>query len=222
MSRLKTAMGLALGLAMTAACASEKIEADDSVETVRFQTELGDIVLNIDTASAPVSAAHFLKHVDGGHYDGATFYRVVRPDNEYNPAAPIEVAQGGLMGAEYGRIPDSELPNLPVPLDPIVHETTDQTGLLNLAGTIAWARNEPGTANSEFFINLKDNPALDTGSTVRNPDGAGYAVFGRVTEGMDVLRVIQTGVTEEQKLVPDLSDQVLDAPVVIQRAERIE
>lgn len=190
------------------------------METVSLVTQQGTITLEINTEAAPVSASHFLKYVDGGHLDGAQFYRVVRPSNDASPS-PIEVVQGGLMGDVYGRVDWEELDNLALPFQPIAHESNDETGLLNLRGTIAWARNEPGTSNSEFFINVIDNSALDTGSTLRNPDAAGYAVFGRVREGMDVVETIQSGSTAEPKLISDMQRQVLDAPVVIQRAERL-
>lgn len=222
MKRVFGSAVFAVSLAIMAGCgASSEDAAVDGVETVLFTTELGTITLEIDTVSAPVSATHFLKHVNGGHYDGASFYRVVRPDNEYNPRAPIEVIQGGLFGEVFGDVDGDELDDVPVPFDAIPHETTQHTGLSNLRGTIAWARGAPGSARSEFFINVTDNGVLDTGPTERNPDGAGYAVFGQVVDGMDVVEVIQSGATVGEQ-GSDMANQVLDAPVVIRRAERVD
>lgn len=171
---------------------------------VALQTPQGRIVVEVDVARAPVTAANFLRYVDDGLFKGAGFYRVVRPDNDRNPAH-ITVIQGGL---------DPE----PAPLPPIRHETTRETGLRHTDGAISMARNEPGSATSEFFIVIGDAPALDFGGA-RNPDGQGFAVFGRVVEGMEVVRRINAGAAGGGEGV--LTGQILDQPVPITAMARI-
>ncbi|MCI0477218.1 MAG: peptidylprolyl isomerase [Anaerolineales bacterium] len=146
---------------------------------VVIQTEIGDLIVAIDAARAPITAANFLRYVDEGRYRDATFYRVVRMDNQPNDAVKIEVIQGGLgMETHAQRLP------------PIAHETTQVTGLVHTDGTVSMARRAPGSASSEFFICIGDQPELDFGGK-RNPDGQGFAAFGRVVSGMDVVRTIQ-------------------------------
>jgi peptidyl-prolyl cis-trans isomerase A (cyclophilin A) len=154
---------------------------------VVFETPVGVITAEIYTEQAPVTALNFLKLVDEGVYDhnGAVFYRVVRMDNQSNDVK-IEVIQGGLSDRDA--------------VDPIPHETTAQTGILHLDGTLSMARSTPGTAGSEFFICIGDRPELNFGGA-RNPDGMGFAAFGRVTEGMDVVRNIQQQKDREQYLI---------------------
>jgi len=148
-------------------------------ERVVMRTDLGDITLEIDTKKAPVTASNFLSLVERGVYNGAVFYRVVRLDNQPDSPVKIEVIQGGLF--------DEYLINT---FSPIEHETTDRTGILHTDGVISMARNEPGSASTEIFICIGDQPSLDYGGE-RNPDGKGFAAFGKVTEGMDVVRKIQ-------------------------------
>lgn len=168
---------------------------------VVITTSAGEITATIDTVRAPISGANFMKLVDAGAYDtGATFYRVVRPDNQPDNDVKIDVIQGGLRN-------DSSVGNL----TPIAHETTEATGLKHLDGTLSMARSEPGSASSEFFICIGDQPELDFNGR-RNPDGQGFAAFGRVTEGMDVVRRIQ-----------QLQDsmQILTEPVEIVSIRRV-
>ena len=115
-----------------------------------------------------------------GTIQGAIFYRVVRMDNQPDNPVKIEVIQGGLF--DDGLIET---------ITPIEHETTEQTGILHTDGVISMARNEPGSASTELFICIGDQPSLDFGGD-RNPDGAGFAAFGKVIEGMDVVRNIQS------------------------------
>lgn len=160
-----------------------------SLPHVKMKTELGDIVLEIDTINAPVTAANFLKYVDAKIFDSAYFYRVVRMDNQPNNDIKIEVIQGGLKDDDS-----------PLSLPPIKHETTDKTGILHNDGVISMARNEPGTASSEIFICIGDQPELDFGGK-RNPDGQGFAAFGKVIKGMDVVKEIQSKPDNEQMLI---------------------
>jgi peptidyl-prolyl cis-trans isomerase A (cyclophilin A) len=160
----------------------------ESDPRVLIKTELGDIQVEIYERQAPVTAANFLRYVDAGLFKGASFYRVVRLDNQPNNAVKIEVIQGGL---EFFK--DKK------PFPPIPHETTDKTGVLHRDGTISMARLAPGSADSEFFICVGDQPELDFGGK-RNPDGQGFAAFGRVIEGLDVIRKIQQQPDEGQML----------------------
>ena len=146
---------------------------------VLMTTNLGEIELEIFIAEAPASAANFLRYVDEERYVGATFYRTVRLDNQAQSLTKIEVIQGGLGMDSH-----------PSKLSAIPHETTALTGLRHLEGTVSMSRLDPGSASSEFFICINDQAALDFGGA-RNPDGQGFAAFGRVTRGMDVVRTIQ-------------------------------
>ena len=153
-----------------------------------IRTDFGNIKVEIYEKQAPVTAANFLRYVDGGLFKGASFYRVVRLDNQPNNTVKIEVIQGGLGFSDEARS-----------FPPIAHETTARTGIVHKDGTISMARDEPGSADSEFFICIGDQPELDFGGK-RNPDGQGFAAFGRVVEGMDVVRKIQQQPDEGQIL----------------------
>jgi peptidyl-prolyl cis-trans isomerase A (cyclophilin A) len=163
-------------------------------ETIRilFETELGGIILELYPKRAPLTVANFLRYMDENRFIGACFYRVVRLDNQPNNDIKIEVIQGGLKEDDH-----------PHGLPPISHETTSDTGLLHKHGTISMARNEPGSASSEFFICINDQQQLDFGGR-RNPDGQGFAAFGRVVEGMDIVAKIQSQPDEEQYLIKDV------------------
>lgn len=156
---------------------------------VAIHTTLGEIVVEIDTVHAPLTALNFLQHVQSGTYKDAVFYRVVRMDNQPDNKIKIEVIQGGLFK-------DDQIDKIA----PIRHETTKETGLKHLSGTISMARAEPGTASTEFFICVGDQPELDFGGK-RNPDGQGFAAFGQVKKGFDVVREIQKQKDEGQMLL---------------------
>jgi peptidyl-prolyl cis-trans isomerase A (cyclophilin A) len=166
---------------------------------VVMKTPYGDIVVEIYDDKAPVTAANFLKYVDEGRFRDAVFYRVVTPDNQPHNKVKIGVIQGGLLREDH---PDM--------LPPIPHETTKETGLKHLDGTLSMARDAPGTASSEFFICVGDQPELDYGGH-RNPDGQGFAAFGRVIRGMDVVRKIQH--------LPE-KGQMLEKPVKIEMGRK--
>lgn len=159
---------------------------------VVMQTDLGEIEMEIDTAHAPVTAANFLKYVDGGLYDGGLFHRTVRPDNQREKPVKIAVIQGA---ANPGR--KSEF------FPPIPLERTNKTGLLHKDGTVSMARDKPDTATDEFFICVGDQPELDfTGK--RNSDGQGFAAFGRVVRGMDIVGRIQESPADVETLRPPI------------------
>lgn len=177
--------------------------AADTV-TVVMNTSAGNIRIELYPQAAPVTVENFLKYVDGGHYTDAHFYRVVRMDNQEQNTVKIEVIQGG---------PELETEDLP--FEAIPHESTQTTGIKHLNGVISMARDAPGTAASEFFICVNDQPELDFGGQ-RNPDGLGFAAFGKVIEGMDVVRLIQAKDTDTPEAELEYtSGQILLEPVVI-------
>jgi len=163
---------------------------------VKIETPLGTIICEIDTIHAPVTAQNFLNYIEKGVFKNAVFYRAVRPDNQPASKIKIEVIQGGLFS-------DEEIEKFP----PILHETTKVTGLKHLDGTISMARNEPGTASTEFFICVGDQPELDFDGN-RNGDGQGFAAFGKVIKGMDVVRKIQMQKDTIQYLVEPVKIQI--------------
>jgi peptidyl-prolyl cis-trans isomerase A (cyclophilin A) len=167
---------------------------------VVIETALGEITVEIDAAAAPITAANFLAYVDGGHYDGGVFHRTVTPENQPDNPVEIEVIQGGINPA---RPRDGAIP---IPL-----ERTSVSGLRHHDGAVSMARFAPDSARSDFFVCIGDQPELDFGGR-RNPDGQGFAAFGRVTGGMDVVRAIQQSPHEGQRLTP---------PVAILRVWRV-
>ena len=170
-----------------------------NLATVVIETSQGAIEVEVDQANAPVTAANFLKYVDAGHYDGGRFHRTVRLDNQPDNRVKIEVVQAGV---DPRREPDA-WPAIPL-------ERTNKTGIRHRDGTLSMARDGADTATSDFFVCIGDQPALDFGGA-RNPDGQGFAAFGRVVRGMDVVRRIQAAPADHQALTP---------PVVIRSVRR--
>ncbi|MBI4890821.1 MAG: peptidylprolyl isomerase [Acidobacteria bacterium] len=189
---LKASIAVLAGLAILPAAAPNP--------RVALDTELGRIVVELDPQHAPVTTANFLKYIDAHHYDGGVFHRTVKPDNQPQSPIKIEVVQAGVNPARE----NAGFPRIPL-------ERTDKTGLKHLNGTISMARSGPDTATSDFFICINDQPELDFGGK-RNPDGQGFAAFGRVTEGLDVVRKIQQAPAKAQSLQP---------PVKIIKAQRL-
>ena len=184
----------AAGLALIVALAPAPTMAADP--QVRLETSHGAIVLALDAAKAPATVENFLAYVDAGHYDGTLFHRVI----------PGFMIQGGGFDRDFQQKEVRE---------PIQNEAGN--GLRNLRGTIAMARtNDPHSATAQFFINSVDNAFLD--HTGENPQGWGYAVFGRVTEGLEVVDAIsqvKTGTKNGHQDVPA-------EPVVLLKAERAD
>ena len=173
---------------------------------VVIETSFGNIEININSGAAPITAGNFLSHVDDGLYDGGNFHRTVTVENQQtlkaatlNADIVIEVIQGGI---------DPE--KLPADLQPIPLERTRDTGLLHLDGAISMARGSADSAVEGFFICIGAQPNLDFGG-LRNPDGQGFAAFGYVTSGMEVVREIQAQPAEGQTLTP---------PIVIKKIAR--
>ena len=184
--------------------------ASAELPRVQLDTPVGAIVLEIDTEAAPITGAHFLALVDDGVFDaGASFYRVVTLENQPTSPVKIEVIQGGLGSAREPVVPM------------VAHEDTRQTGLRHTDGALSMARLAPGSASSEFFICVGDQPELDHGGR-RNPDGQGFAAFGRVVEGMAVVRAIQGQRTRPApEGAEDFDGQQLLRPVTISSLRRL-
>jgi peptidyl-prolyl cis-trans isomerase A (cyclophilin A) len=168
---------------------------------VLIQTELGAIEVELDATRAPMTTSNFLRYVRGGLYDGGVFHRTVTPTNQPANRIKIQVIQAS---ANPGRT--NEL------FPPIKLERTRETGVKHRDGTISMARDGADSAQDEFFICVGDQPELDFNGK-RNPDGQGFAAFGKVTKGMDVVRRIHRAPAQEQKLTP---------PIRIQRATPID
>lgn len=178
-----------------------------STARVEIDTSLGPIVVEVDLKHAPISGGDFLRYVDAGLYDGGEFYRVVRADNDHS-AAPINVIQGGLTDAKRA-------------LPPVRHESTAQTGIHHIEGTISLARRELGSARAaKFFICVGPQPELDFGGT-RNPDGQGFAAFGHVVSGMNIVREIHALPADPDSGEGAAKGQMLRHPVVIAKASRL-
>jgi peptidyl-prolyl cis-trans isomerase A (cyclophilin A) len=173
--------------------------SNDRLVRIVLRTAVGRIDLAIDVERAPLSAADFLRYVDQGLYAGGGFYRVVRPDNDPSPVH-IAVVQGGVID------PAKALP-------PVAHEPTSRTGILHKDGVISLARNEVGTGSATaFFICLGDQPELDFGGR-RHADGQGFAAFGRVLSGMQVVRRIGQMKVAKADAERAMSGQMLRSPV---------
>ena len=180
-------------------------QAQASPVIVIFETELGNITMEVDVARAPISATNFLKYVDGKFYDGGVVNRSVRPDNTVRHDVEIQVIQFQSDPARRREM----FPAIPL-------ERTSVTGLRHVDGALSMARNGPDTATSSFSIMVGDQFELDFGGK-RNADGQGFAVFGRVTAGMDVVKKIhasKTGATG------DYRTETLDPPIKVLRAYR--
>jgi peptidyl-prolyl cis-trans isomerase A (cyclophilin A) len=175
---------------------------------VRVQTELGDIVVEVDQVKAPATAANFLRYVDAGHYDGGMWHRTVKMNNQPESTVKIEVIQAGVN-------PDRAKDGFP----PIALERTNKTGILHKDGVISMARGAPDSATSGWFICINDQPSLDFGGA-RNPDGQGFAAFGRVVSGMDLVRKIQAA-PSSANMSTNAEAQRLTPPIRILKVTRV-
>jgi peptidyl-prolyl cis-trans isomerase A (cyclophilin A) len=167
---------------------------------VIFQSRLGDIEVELYEDKAPLSVAAFLRCVDSGYYKNASFYRVLSEDNQPIGVPKAELIQGGMWASK------KRLDSIPA----IPHESTQATGLSHLDGTLSLARQDTGTATTEFFICIGDQPGFNYGGE-NNPDGQGYAAFGRVVKGMKVAKFIY---------VQNETDQYFRPPVIINNIVR--
>jgi peptidyl-prolyl cis-trans isomerase A (cyclophilin A) len=166
----------------------------------------GRVDIDLAVRQAPLSAADFLRYIDAKSYDGGTISRVVRPDNDHGSPV-IDVVQGGIR-ADARKLP------------PIAHESTAMTGLRHLDGTISLPRDHVGTGSgAEFFICIGDQPGLDFGGK-RNKDGQGFAAFGRVVSGMEIVRTIWRMKADGASPDAYVAGQMLPHPVPILSAFR--
>jgi len=202
---MKIALALVLGAVVSAAAL---VSTQSKAVRVRVQTELGDIVIEVDPLKAPVTTANFLKYVDAGHYDGGVFHRTVKLDNQPESPVKIEVIQAGVN-------PDRAKAGFPA----IALERTNVTGLLHKDGAVSMARGGPDSATSGWFICINDQPSLDFGGN-RNPDGQGFAAFGRVVAGMDVVRKIQAAPSSTTRAT-NAEAQRLTPPIKIVKVARV-
>ncbi|MCG2842579.1 peptidylprolyl isomerase [Sandaracinobacter sp. RS1-74] len=198
----------AVSLAAAAIILPGRLRAELVRPRVRLQTALGAIDIEVRLDRAPLTGGDFLRYVDSGKYAGGRFFRAVRADNDANEHRITVIQAAVAPGVE--RFP------------PIQHETTLQTGLIHDTGAVSLGRTTPGTATaSSFFICAEASPALDHGG-LRNPDGLGFAAFGHVVGGMDVVRAINvlptTGVSASAVMV----GQILADPVSIERAAVVD
>jgi peptidyl-prolyl cis-trans isomerase A (cyclophilin A) len=162
----------------------------DSV-MVTMETEEGNIRIVLFNKEAPATCANFLNYVEQLGDQGGEFYRTVTMANQPDKKIKIEVIQGGF-----------NLKNVDTTtIKPIPLERTSITGLSHKDGTLSMARSDPDSGSTEFFICIGDQPSLDFGGQ-RNPDGQGFAAFGKVISGMDVVRKIQSRQAEGQALTP--------------------
>jgi len=198
-------LALAAALAATPALAQPAAAPDSMADTtaVALTTPLGRIVVALETRRAPLTSANFLRYVDGRRFDGAaSFFRASRPKGSTRD--DFGLIEGGLAGH-----PEKLLA-------PVAHESTLQTGLSHLDGTLSLARNAPGTGQADFFICLGRQTYLDA-----TPTEPGFAAFGRVTEGLEIARQILVMPTDPAKGEGAMKGEMLANPVPIISARRV-
>lgn len=171
---------------------------------VRLETGQGGIVVALKAAQAPLTVANFLRYVDGKLYDGASFWRAAKAPG----STTYGLIEGGLAGD----------PNKV--LKPVAHEPTTQTGLRHVDGTLSLARREPGSGDSDFFICAGDAPYLDANPAAEG-DNLGFAAFGQVVQGMEVVRKILNLPTPGRAINPVMEGQMLDPVVPIVTVRRL-
>jgi peptidyl-prolyl cis-trans isomerase A (cyclophilin A) len=204
---LLCALAAAPALAQTPAPAAATAPATkEDLVPVAIDTSLGRIVVALDRGHAPVTTNNFLHYVDTHRFDGQNFYRAMH-------VADQNGADGGLI---QGGITTDARKLFP----PIAHEPTTQTGLHNVTGAISLANAGPGTGRADFFILVSDMPGLDAGGP--GGDANGFAAFGRVTEGMDVVKRIWNSPVSATKGTGAMKGQMLDPPVKIIKAARVK
>lgn len=210
MSRLLKALVAGLVASLTLAQAPPPVPAAPVVSTlprVALETAAGRIVIELETARAPITAGNFLKYVDQKRLDGVKFYRTVKAANKFG------FVQFGVAGDPKRMLP------------PIAHERTDVTGVKHLNGTISTARFEPGSGRGEFTISVGDQPSLDanpSAPTDATQTNLGYAAFGRVVEGMDViLKIMDAPIDPNKTDQGSFKGELPVAAVVVTSARRV-
>ena len=198
---IRTLVAASLAVAGATSQAPERAR----MAVVVFETAKGTIEVEVDGVHAPVTAANFLRYVDGGYFDNGLINRAVRPDNTVRHDVEIQVIQ---FQIDETREKDA--------FPPIPLERTSVTGLKHVDGTTSMARNGPDTATGSFAIVIGDQPSMDFGGR-RNPDGQGFAAFGRVVRGMDVVKAIQASPTGQ---AGPYGTESLSPPIKILKAYR--
>jgi len=172
--------------------AESHVSLEEKTVQVKIATEIGDIIVALFPDKAPSTVSNFLKYVQGGYYEGGSFFRTVHQDNQPKSDVKITVVQGGASALMQKVLFEA------IPL-----ERTNETGLQHKNGTISMARASPDSAQDSFFICIGDQPELDFGGK-RNPDGQGFAAFGQVVEGMEVVNIINQAPQQDQRLEPPI------------------
>jgi peptidyl-prolyl cis-trans isomerase A (cyclophilin A) len=195
----------ALVTVITLAAVSAPLTSQSRSPLVIFETEKGTIEMEVDSVRAPATAANFLKYVDAGFFDGGSVNRAVRPDNTVRHDVEIQVIQFQIAAARRRE----QFPPIPM-------ERTSVTGLKHVDGALSMARSGPDTATASFSIVIGDQPEMNFGGR-RNPDGQGFAAFGRVVRGMDVVKAIQAAPTGQRG---PYGTESLEPPIKVLKAYR--
>ena len=174
----------------------------EEIVKVAIETSMGRITVALDRGHAPLTVANFLRYVDTHRYDGQSFYRAMRYDHG-----------GGLVQAGVRS-------DIRLLYPPVAHEPTSKTGLHNVKGTLVMARLDPGSARSDFFILASDTPSFDAGG--EGGDADGYAAFGHVVDGMDVVEKILHAPVSATKGAGVMKGQMLSPVVKIVKAARLK
>ena len=177
-------------IALLPACHSSNPDAPH----VLIRTSAGDIEVELYLKQAPKTAGAFLSYVDSGFYKNSSFYRVLNEDNQVTGSPISQLIQGGIWKTNHRKA--VSLPGIP-------HEPTRDTHILHRNGVISLARDKPGTGTTEFFICVGDQPGFDFGGE-NNPDGQGYAAFGKVVSGMDVVQTLYARPESNQAFTPQI------------------
>ena len=186
----KARAGILLFLLIITGCAQTKYNQP----AIKIETNFGDIIIELYPQKAPITVKAFLSFVDSGLYKNSSFYRVLKAEDQPSSSFKTDLIQGGLWQVDYKK----QLSLKGIPL-----ETTRETGLHHVDGAVSLARTTADSGNSEFFICIGDQPAYDYGGKA-NADGLGYAVFGKVVKGMDVVRQIQSQPDNATTFTPPL------------------
>lgn len=204
----------ALTLALFAAPLSAQSVADEpptpgmpsepATTQVVLETTMGEITIALETERAPITAGNFLRYVEEGRFDGTVFYRAMQLEWGEQP--------NGLIQAGTRGHPDRILP-------PIAHEPTNETGVLHERGSISMAMGSPGTADGDFFIVLREMSGMDGDPARPQPERrAGYAAFGKVVGGMEVVEAIHAAPVDPAKGEGWMKGQMLAEPIEIMKA----
>jgi len=186
---------------------AQGVDTEPKTQPVAIETTMGTITAAIETERAPITSKNFLRYVDEHRFDGIVFYRAMRLDWGDQPNGLVQA------GTQYDpkRV-----------LKPIAHEPTNITDVKHLRGTLSMARFAPGSATGDFSILLQDQPSMDADPTSDDPETrAGFAAFGHVVAGMDIVEAIHAAPTDPNKGEGWMKGQMLAKPVKIIRMKRV-